>query len=96
MIVTLLERVYDVLAYSVIDFDFLEQHDLEIRLGKLVLEFHCVAEYLSTLVVKAIVRRLGQMIQAGLTGFVAGEVVDVQTAIRTIFAFGVLLRAGIG
>ena len=91
-LVIVIERMYDLLAYAILDFGSLTRHDLEIRFGNFVLEFHCLAEYLSIMAVKAVARRLGQMIQGGLTGLVAGEIVDVQTAVRTIFAFDLLLR----
>jgi len=91
-IVSLLERLYDALAFILFDLSFLDEHDLTLQVGDFTLQLHCIAEYLSALAVKAVVRRLGQMLQRGLTGLVSGEVVDVGTAVRTMFVFGVVLR----
>lgn len=93
VVVNIMESFYEAIAFFLLDVDSLpEEHDLVLRMGEFELEFYCVAEYLSLLAVKAVVRRLSQMLQNGLTGFVAGEVVDVTTAVRTLFAFGVALR----
>jgi len=91
-IVSLLERLYDALAFILFDLSFLDEHDLTLQVRDFTLQLHCIAEYLSALAVKAVVRRLGQMLQRGLTGLVSGEVVDVGTAVRTMFVFGVVLR----
>ena len=87
-----IERLYDVAAIMLIDLTSLDEHDLVFQLGAFSLEFHCFAEYLSVLVLRMIVRRLGQLVQKGMTGLVAGEVVDVKTAVRTTFVFGVGVR----
>ena len=94
---TLIERLYDAVAYVIIDLSFLDEHDLVFQVGAFSLELHCSAEYLSVVALKMIVRNLGQLVQKGLTGLVAGEVVDVTTAVRTTFALGVGVRGlGIG
>ena len=89
---TILERIYEIWAFAMLDFESLERHDLEIRVGSFVLRFYCVAEYLSMLAVKAVTRRLGQLVQEGLTGVMAGEVLDVQTAVKTVFAFELVVK----
>lgn len=49
-----------------------------------------MAEYMSVQAVKAVVRRLGQVVQQGLTGFAVGEVWDVTAAVGVIFALGLV------
>lgn len=93
-VTTALERIYDFMAFFLVDLDVLEEHDLTLRIGGFELEVHCVADILSVLAIKAILRKLVQMGFEGLTGLVVGEVVDVTTAVRTVFAFGLALRFG--
>lgn len=90
-----LDRLYDSLATFILlhyneDVDFLDAHDLTLRIGALRLDFHAEAELLSREAVRTVVRRLGQLAQGGLTGLVTGEVRDVRAAVGVIFTLGIV------
>lgn len=91
----ILDRIYDSLATFILlhyngDVDFLDAHDLTLRIGALRLDFHAEAELLSREAMKTVVKRLGQLAQDGLTGLVTGEVRDVGAAVGVIFTLGIV------
>ena len=88
----ILEFCYEAIAFFIIDHehDLIEQHDLIFQIGALTFSFHSMAKYISLQAVRAVVRRLGQMVQMGLTGLVSGQVVDVKAETRMLFAFGIV------
>lgn len=85
-----MERTCEVFAYYLFDYDVLDAHDFVLRFGAFTLEYHDVVELLNILAIKAVLTKLLQMIMKGLLGFVKGEMVDAQSGVRMIFAFGVL------
>lgn len=91
-ITTIIERLYELIAFYLLDLDELNdlEPDLVFTYGMLKLEFFSMAEYMSVQAVKAVVRRLGQVVQQGLTGFAVGEVWDVTAAVGVIFALGLV------
>lgn len=86
----LLDLIYDFLSQFYISHTFPTDTDLTIRIGSVVLDFDCVARYISAVSVKIVVRRLGQLVQRGLTGLVSGDVVDVAGGVRIGFALWVV------
>lgn len=90
-----LDRIYDSLATFILlhyneDVDFIDAHDLTLRIGALRLDFHTEAELLSWEAMKLVMRRLGQLAQGGLTGLVTGEVRDVGAAVGVVFTLGIV------
>ena len=92
IMVEAMERLYDAFAVTLLSAVLMEASQFRIEMGDLMLSVFCLDGYLSVQAIKAVVRRLSQMAQAGMTGLVVGEVTDVKTAVRIAFSLGVLLR----
>lgn len=88
LLTALIERLYDTLAYALLDRDALDAYDLTLRVGGLRLDFYCVAEVLGVMAVRAVVKRLGQLVQGGLTGVVVGGV-EGGRGVGVVVALGV-------
>lgn len=86
----MLERTCEAIAYCLLDLDLLEEQNLILRFGDLVVDFYDLTEQLSMLAMKTVLLKVMQMIAKGFLGLFRGEVINAQAGVRMLFTFSVV------